>query len=1433
MATKEDYFAADIDVFACPSNKTNNFWKDFVDLTKHWLDNETKEIDYSDVSKVSGHNITKWWTKIEKFGLFLPLKIVKLYFNDVNEYRQKRYEIEYFYKQLNGEFNKLFDGELVKRKLELFPYGELFSEYKKLLHNVDSLSEDNDYIEQMALNIVSNIATTPKISKLLEIFIFYCLPTRKEYNKSNLTSWMLSEYLYILDDMCNNRNAIVLRDIRENISKLKSQKSKALNNDKLKIELQEKLEKEYDKLKNTEITGGDFLHNVQSLVHFIMEWRKRFANRRDNTPTTTNNAIRILIDCVQEFSHRLFIQGTPVEFCDGGYTRMDSHFMNYVFGSGDHESIDDEDELRVVSIAVAGPQSTGKSTLLRRLFGIEARASAGRTTNGLNCCKIRFVNDNSYSIDNKNDDEKEMELKQKKDSQLIIVDTEGIKSIEKAEKDAKRDRKIILGALASSRVFILNIMKDATDAQIMDVILWAYNKLNLSESSNTDSVKELRDIKFIFVIRDVTEVGNSDWLERQINDINNVLTQSLQSIQNVQNKGKRSDKDSSSEAKRNRRIISSINDVIGEPIFFPMPSAFNTSTNAPNEHFSERCVELRSLIMKEVFNVNVNNSYKNNKDWCLQMINIWDRVVQYEDVLTPADFREQSQRQEMQNAIEESTKTFRQEMQNIVQDAANKCFNQENEFKTDDDSDSNVKDPRIRKFAAIISEKYEIMIEEYIAKLEEDPSLKQIGKTIQEEYLTSFRNRMNNYLSEDIDTFEDNLQYEKQQKYKDEIQLELDKTIEKLKQQSVTDPNKIEKEYDSLFERIILEIKQEFQTEDKKKKMEKDITTKFQKAYTKAILDPNQVHGQLPCALKQLQCGYIKRDTYDDNNNDNDSTKAKREAYIKLFANSNQFVQIFSEWAGNQLGWIEKQENEIYEEFVELCNKWLARYIIKENRDDSYEWMKPFHELEIWLNGLFNNNRILVCDITTEFRTATHFELRNEVLNKLISYSTTKSDELIVQVKELQSNEWASFKLRVNTNNKEIAATIVKQTIEENINVWLKYKLKKISELYFKRNEKFNNPNTENILRDEFNRAFDTGKWHNGSIDKAIKFISLSGQCDAMEKQFEVAYEKYRNDLFEKQIGDWDYELKSKLSPNNINFNINNTHKKDKLFDYLKADASQLLNLITQNIKEMNDNLKINNTQDFQKELVKIIKEKEDNQGSGLNAFLINWLKPIFSQKNSIKYSTIILRWNFRKNCNIAQFREFKQVLIERLNNINQDGTLTKNIDTMLHDKDFIKFEKQLKNKIKIKYVGCRQCCPCCGAKCSQRKDHDIENKNSKHETKFHLLMAFSGVHERKSKKLIVDICTTQHNIYSRWGNNKTPWNDYVKEHYPSWHPIPSTDFDRKSASLMFKMFFDKKLQDKLIKEKYTACKPANKDDCVFSDQLTWFGSLSRLWKWR
>ena len=138
------------------------------------------------------------------------------------------------------------------------------------------------------------------------------------------------------------------------------------------------------------------------------------------------------------------------------------------------------------------------------------------------------------------------------------------------------------------------------------------HKLNLNTKTNQKdgehnyegNGKQLSDIKFIFVIRDCEEYRKSNWLETQKNDTNRRSTDSLRSM---------------------KSDITSIEQLIGEPIYFPMPSAFDSS-GAPNIYFSEKCIESRQIISNEIEKVQKNSSksYYRTQDLCFPMISICD-----------------------------------------------------------------------------------------------------------------------------------------------------------------------------------------------------------------------------------------------------------------------------------------------------------------------------------------------------------------------------------------------------------------------------------------------------------------------------------------------------------------------------------------------------------------------------------------------------------------------------------------------------------------------------------------------------------------------------------------------------------------------------------------------------------------------------------------
>lgn len=120
---------------------------------------------------------------------------------------------------------------------------------------------------------------------------------------------------------------------------------------------------------------------------------------------------------------------------------------------------------------------------------------------------------------------------------------------------------------------------------------------------------------------DVQEFTKDAWLDEQKKVIQTHLKESLMASPLYNNP--------------NATPIESVEEVIGDPLYFAMPSAF-ADNGEPNPQFSARCVELREEIFQHVNSANEYSSYDNAVDWSKQMKFIWDEIVKFEDTLSPA-----------------------------------------------------------------------------------------------------------------------------------------------------------------------------------------------------------------------------------------------------------------------------------------------------------------------------------------------------------------------------------------------------------------------------------------------------------------------------------------------------------------------------------------------------------------------------------------------------------------------------------------------------------------------------------------------------------------------------------------------------------------------------------------------------------------------------
>ena len=219
--------------------------------------------------------------------------------------------------------------------------------------------------------------------------------------------------------------------------KLKAEKRNLVNFDETDQTIGEQLKI----INTTRLTSYDFSNNCHALIGFFKQYEQMLKKNHGTLFSLKNKnheMLKIFVKSMEQFCVNLFLFGSCVEFTNGNYTQLDKNFTTNVFGKGleEHQLKHLDSLTKIGCVAIAGPQSSGKSTLLKRLFGVDAKSSAGRTTQGINFSRIATKvgnNNNKNNNNNNNNNNKNTKSTNNKnnltDFELILVDTEGVNRI--------------------------------------------------------------------------------------------------------------------------------------------------------------------------------------------------------------------------------------------------------------------------------------------------------------------------------------------------------------------------------------------------------------------------------------------------------------------------------------------------------------------------------------------------------------------------------------------------------------------------------------------------------------------------------------------------------------------------------------------------------------------------------------------------------------------------------------------------------------------------------------------------------------------------------------------------------------------------------------------------------------------------------------------
>ncbi|KAM8746784.1 interferon-induced very large GTPase 1-like [Acanthopagrus schlegelii] len=191
----------------------------------------------------------------------------------------------------------------------------------------------------------------------------------------------------------------------------------------------------------------------------------------------------------------LLLDGFPLELVDGDASNIPLRWVSDVL-SQLNDLVSPKNKILVVT--VLGVQSTGKSTLLNTMFGVQFAVSSGRCTRGAFMLLIR-VNDDVKNI--------------LKCDYMMIIDTDGLKSPELAQLDNsyEHDNELATLVVGLSDITIINIaMENSTEMKdILQIVVHAFLRMtevgkkpkcqfvhqNVSDVSAHD--KNLRDRKLL------------------------------------------------------------------------------------------------------------------------------------------------------------------------------------------------------------------------------------------------------------------------------------------------------------------------------------------------------------------------------------------------------------------------------------------------------------------------------------------------------------------------------------------------------------------------------------------------------------------------------------------------------------------------------------------------------------------------------------------------------------------------------------------------------------------------------------------------------------------------------------------------------------------------------------------------------------------------
>uniref|UniRef100_A0A8C2D4Y2 VLIG-type G domain-containing protein n=1 Tax=Cyprinus carpio TaxID=7962 RepID=A0A8C2D4Y2_CYPCA len=365
-------------------------------------------------------------------------------------------------------------GLLKKKKLtetkdSLLPHqGKLWhqwSQKNKELHRPQGDKiEDEISRKQVEMKKIRESQHNSDISEFMKCFI-------KEMNSNAANRIFLPKWLRIvLDEYTSGDLSVLHQKYNEKWSTVLQLKEKHDKSEQLKAE-QTELEKISEELQNATFGVEHVMREIGQIYESCSSVKKKKKDLKD-------------FSSLASLAAEMMISGFPLELMDGDAAHVPLIWISAVLD----QLIQKLGDQRVFVLSVLGIQSSGKSTMLNAMFGLEFAVSAGRCTRGAFMQLVRV-----------SDEMKE----QLKFDYILVVDTEGLRALELAGRSTRHhDNELATFVVGLGNLTLINIFgENPSEMQdILQIVVQAFMRM-----------KEVRlNPSCVFVHQNVSDVTAGD-----------------------------------------------------------------------------------------------------------------------------------------------------------------------------------------------------------------------------------------------------------------------------------------------------------------------------------------------------------------------------------------------------------------------------------------------------------------------------------------------------------------------------------------------------------------------------------------------------------------------------------------------------------------------------------------------------------------------------------------------------------------------------------------------------------------------------------------------------------------------------------------------------------------------------------------------------------